>query len=140
MAMSGPIVIVDDDPDDQEMITRVLSKMGLENPLKMFNDGEEVLQYLRTTADHPFIIICDINMPIMNGIQLKEQLDTDPALKVRSIPFVFLSTTANPEQVMKAYKLSVQGFFVKGQSYEVFKNAIHQIIEYWRKCFHPNNL
>jgi CheY-like chemotaxis protein len=140
MSKSGPLVIVEDDPDDQEMISRILSKMKLQNEILKFYDGEQVLEYLRNTKDSPFIIISDINMPIMNGIQLKEKIDDDPKLKRKSIPFVYLSTTASPQQVIKAYELTVQGFFVKGQSYDVLKAALHQIVAYWQTCVHPNNL
>jgi len=136
MAINGPVLIVDDDPDDQEMIDRILKKMNLENEVKFFPDGERLLEYLRTTSDKPFIIICDINMPIMNGLQLKEAIEKDHYLRRKSIPFVYLSTTANPQQVRKAYELTVQGFFVKGQSYDALKNAITQIISYWKTSIH----
>ncbi|MBT1703971.1 response regulator [Chryseosolibacter indicus] len=140
MAKSGPIIIIEDDPDDHEMIERILLKLNVENPIKKFMDGESALQYLQSTSDDPFVIICDINMPIMNGLQLKESIDTDKRLRVKSIPFVFLSTTANPQQVKQAYHYSVQGFFLKGQSYEALKNSLHQIVSYWQHCVHPNNL
>jgi CheY-like chemotaxis protein len=140
MPATGPIVIVDDDPDDHDMIGRVILQMKLENEVKKFFDGVQVLEYLRTTSDKPFVIICDINMPIMNGLQLKEEIEADKKLKDKSIPFVYLSTTASPQQVLKAYELTVQGFFVKGQSYDALKAAIHQIINYWKMCVHINSI
>jgi CheY-like chemotaxis protein len=140
MSKTGPILIIDDDPDDQDMIDRILSNMKLENERKKFYDGEEILKYLKTTSEKPFIIICDINMPIMNGIQLKEEIERDPQLKSKSIPFVYLSTTANPQQVKKAYELTVQGFFVKGQSYDALKASLHQIVDYWKLCVHINSI
>jgi DNA-binding NarL/FixJ family response regulator len=140
MSQTGPIVLVDDDPDDQEMIERIIKKMDLKNEIRHFSNGEQVFEYLKTTKENPFIVICDINMPIINGIELKTLIDKDPVLKLKSIPFVFLSTAANPEQVGEAYKLSVQGFFLKGQSYDVLKNSLKRIIEYWQACVHPNNL
>jgi CheY-like chemotaxis protein len=140
MSQTGPIVLVDDDPDDQEMIERIIKKMSLKNEIKHFTDGEQVYEYLKTTKEHPFIVICDINMPIINGLELKTLIDKDPVMKLKSIPFVFLSTAANPEQVAEAYKLSVQGFFLKGQSYDVLRSSLRRIIEYWQACIHPNNL
>jgi len=139
MSKTGPILIVDDDPDDQDMIERILSIMKVENVRKKFYDGEQLLAYLRTTTDKPFIIICDINMPIMNGIQVKEEIEKDISLKKKSIPFVYLSTSANPQQVKKAYELTVQGFFLKGQSYDALK-ASHQIMLYWTHCIHINSV
>jgi CheY-like chemotaxis protein len=136
MSVTGPILIVDDDADDQEMIDRIISKMAVENSVRKFFDGEQLLHYLRTTHEKPFIIVCDINMPIMNGLQLKEEIEKDHFLKKKSIPFVYLTTTASPQQVRKAYELTVQGFFVKGQSYDALKAAIHQIISYWKMSTH----
>jgi CheY-like chemotaxis protein len=138
--MPGPILIVDDDQDDQDMIERIIVNMNVENERKKFYDGEQLLQYLRTTSERPFIIICDINMPMMNGLQLKQEIEADPMLKKKSIPFVYLSTTANPQQVRKAYELTVQGFFVKGQSYDALKGSVNQIIQYWKMCVHINNI
>jgi len=140
MSKAGPVIIIDDDPDDQDMIARIFSKMNLENPVRKFYDGEQALKYLRTTEEKPFIIICDINMPIMNGIQLKQEIDRDPDVKQRNIPFVYLSTSANPDQVLQAYSLKVQGFFVKGQSYEVLKESIQKIIAYWKTGVFPNSV
>ena len=140
MSKTGPILIVDDDPDDQDMIERILSIMKVENVRKKFYDGEQLLAYLRTTTDKPFIIICDINMPIMNGIQVKEEIEKDISLKKKSIPFVYLSTSANPQQVKKAYELTVQGFFLKGQSYDALKASLHQIMLYWTHCIHINSV
>jgi CheY-like chemotaxis protein len=140
MSKAGPILIVDDDPDDQDMIERIIVSMSLENERKKFYDGEELLVYLRETEDKPLIIISDINMPLMNGLQLKAEIEKDPYLKRKSIPFVYLSTTANPQQVRKAYELTVQGFFVKGQSYDALKGSVNQIILYWQKCIHINNV
>jgi CheY-like chemotaxis protein len=138
MPLSGPILIVDDDPDDQDMIERILSKMSVDIERKQFMDGEKLLHYLRTTMENPSLIICDINMPIMSGIQLKAEIDRDPDLRQKKIPFIFLSTTANPLQVRKAYEHSIQGFFVKGQSYDALKNSVENIIRYWKDCFHPS--
>jgi CheY-like chemotaxis protein len=140
MSLTGPILFVDDDPDDHEMVERIFSRMNLVNERKAYYDGEQLLEYLRATSDDPFIIICDINMPIMNGIQLKQEIDRDPYLKRKSIPFVYLSTTANPQQVQQAYELTVQGFFLKGPSYDALKASITQIIGYWKLCVHVNNL
>jgi CheY-like chemotaxis protein len=140
MSKTGPILIVDDDPDDQDMIGRIISQMNLENTVHKFYDGEQLLTYLRSTSEKPFVIICDINMPLMNGIQVKEEIEKDPYLKKKSIPFVYLSTTGSPQQVRKAYELTVQGFFVKGQSYDALKASLRQIIEYWKLCIHVNSI
>lgn len=137
MSKTGPIIIIDDDPDDQEMIHRILSRLTPETELKRFYDGEEALAYFLTTKDRPFIVLCDINMPLMNGLELRKKMEADIVLKQKMIPFVFLTTTASPDQVLKAHHLSVQGFFVKGQSYNELKDTLTDIMAYWKRCERP---
>jgi CheY-like chemotaxis protein len=137
MAKTGPILVIDDDPDDQEMICRVLSKLNLLNHIMKFRDGEEAIAYLKDTTDKPLLILCDINMPLMNGIELKRYIESTPALKKKAIPFVFLTTTANPDQIGKAFDVSMQGFFSKGQTYDQLRETIASIISYWTRCEHP---
>lgn len=136
MAKSGPIIVIDDDPDDQEMIDRILSRLSLVNQVKKFHDGEEALRYFRDTKDQPMVILCDINMPLMNGIELKRNIEDDIQLCRRNMPFVFLTTTANPEQILKAYDMSCQGFFIKGQTYGELKDTVIKIVTYWSCAEH----
>lgn len=137
MAKSGPIIVIDDDPDDQEMIQRVLSRLNLENEIKKFFDGEEAFQYFLHMDDKPMVILCDINMPLMNGLELKKNIESNEMLRNKRIPFVYLTTTANPDQIKQAYHQTMQGFFVKGQSYGELKETLIQIVSYWKKSEHP---
>jgi CheY-like chemotaxis protein len=138
MSKTGPIIVIDDDPDDQEMIHRILSRLNPEMELKKFYDGEEALEYFLSTKDRPFIVLCDINMPLMNGLELRKKMESNTMLKQKMTPFVYLTTTASPDQVLKAYHLSVQGFFVKGQSYDELKSTLTDIITYWKRCERPS--
>ena len=140
MNNSGPIVLVDDDDDDIELLKRILEKLNVRNEIRSFTSSERALDYMRSTDESPFICICDINMPIMNGLELKERINNDPSQKLRSIPFVILSTAANSDEIINAYKFSVQGYFVKGQTYDKLQDSMFRIIQYWSACCHPNNL
>jgi CheY-like chemotaxis protein len=137
MSLQGPLIIIEDDPDDQEMIRRVLSKMDLQNEIKFFSDGEQALKYFESTTDKPFLIISDINMPLMNGLELKKQIQQKDQLRKKCYPFVFLTTTVSTTQVQTAYAHSIEGFFAKGQSYEELKDVLRGIITYWKKASHP---
>lgn len=139
MPKSGPIVLVDDDTDDQEILQEVLKSLGVPNNVIVCKNGQEAEAYLRTTSDKPFLILCDINMPIINGLELRATIEADPFLKGKSIPFIFLSTTGNPAAVRKAYDLTVQGFFQKRNSYDELRDSLKMILEYWRTCLHPNS-
>lgn len=135
----GPIVIVDDDKDDQELYAEAIVETGIANEIKFFNDAPKALDYLSNTTEQPFLILSDINMVVMNGFEFKEAIQRDEHLKTKSIPFVFISTNASSEVVRKAHLLSVQGFFKKPADYEGIKNMMQTLFDYWRLCRHINN-
>lgn len=134
----GPIIFLDDDIDDHFIFSEICKKMGIGNRLKFFRSGEDLLHYLRVTEERPFIIFSDINMPQMSGIVLRRHINDDPHLREKSIPFVFFSTAASPEQIREAYKLTVQGFFLKETTFEELEVTLRMILGYWKKCKHPN--
>lgn len=139
MAKSGPIVVVEDDKDDQEIIREVLKDLRVPNKLVLFEKSRAALQYLKTTSDQPFIIICDVNLPQENGLEFKHLIDSDPDLRRRSIPFIFFSTSVSQNSVNIAYtKMTVQGFFQKAGTYDEVKNLLKVILGYWSDCKHPN--
>lgn len=134
-----PIVVVDDDTDDHYVIKEIVTKMDLNHPLRFFRNGAEALSYLETTTENPFIILCDINMPVMDGLQLRQRINLNRYLKEKSIPFVYLTTAANPGQVKEAYDLTVQGLFIKESTYEQMEKTFRMIFDYWARCRHPNS-
>jgi CheY-like chemotaxis protein len=139
MYADQPIIIIDDDPDDLGLIKEVCRLLKIPNRILPFDDPEIVLKYL-SEQDQPFLILCDINMPKINGLQLREIISNDKVLNSKSIPFVFLSTSASQEQVDIAYRLTVQGYFEKGNSFEKLRHKIHLIFEYWKECMHPRSM
>jgi CheY-like chemotaxis protein len=138
MAINGPIVIVDDDDDDHYILKRVCERLGVPSPLIFFSDGKKVLEYLRSTSDRPFLILCDVNMPVMNGLDLKRNIDSEEAIKKKGIPFIFFSTSAMSSIVKEAFSMSVQGFFIKAQSLDELEETLKIIFAYWERCEHPN--
>jgi CheY-like chemotaxis protein len=135
----GPILIIDDDIDDQELIREALVDMEVKNELLIFANGQLVVDYLSTTdKEKPFLILSDVNMPLMNGIQLREHISKNASLSAKDVPFVFLTTTAVEKDVMKAFReLTVQGFFEKGNDFVEFRKTVKRIVEYWIDCKHP---
>ncbi|MBO0939973.1 response regulator [Fibrella sp. HMF5335] len=140
MSLKGPIVLVDDDEDDQYLIELSLKSLQLPNELRLFGNGLDALTYLQTTQEQPFIILCDVNMPIMNGIELRRQINEDEYLRKKSIPFIFLTTASNAQLVQEAYDTMVQGFFRKAPDFAGLEKQIKCIIEYWQACLHPNKV
>lgn len=137
--ISDPILVVEDDPDDQYFIRTICDKLGITSELIFFDDGLKALNYLQTTQKKTFLILCDINMPVMNGLELRRRIQKDEQLKKRSIPFVFLSTAARPREVEEAYDLTVQGFFLKASQLSEMERTLELILNYWVKCKHPNS-
>jgi CheY-like chemotaxis protein len=139
MLKTGPIVIVEDDADDQHLMQEVLQSLYVNNPILFFNRGTAALQYLQTTNDEPFIILCDMNMPGMNGLELLNKIHTELPAHKQSIPFIFFSTSATPDAMQKAYSMYAQGFFVKPHAMADTKRVLQLIINYWQTCRYPNN-
>lgn len=140
MKNTGPIIIVDDDLDDHYIFGEVITKMQLRNQIKAFTASTDALSYLRTTTDSPVIILCDINMPEMDGFELRRKINEDDYLRQKSIPFVFLTTGVSRAQVLEAYNLTVQGLFLKESSFGAMEHTLRLILDYWDLCKHPRNV
>jgi CheY-like chemotaxis protein len=137
--MSKTIVIVDDDPDDRELLEDAAKTLFMDNPIQTFNEAEAALQYLKDTNVQPLFILCDVNMPKMGGIEFREAIYRDEALLLKCIPFLFLSTSSDVFLIKEAYKLAVQGFFMKPNSYAEVVKMFSEISLYWTRCLHPNS-
>lgn len=138
MALQGPIVVIEDDPNDIEVITTAVIELGYPNPVLPFTDAQEALDYLRTTSDRPFIILCDIRMPRINGLAFRKSILDSEALRKKSIPFVFFTGAVSVNIINEAYDMEVQGFYEKASSYAGVKEQLEAIMVYWTHCLHPN--
>jgi CheY-like chemotaxis protein len=136
---NGPVIIIEDDADDQEFLTEIFQKLNYQNKILFFFDGQEALEHINATDDLPFLILSDINMPKLNGFELREKLRTDEKLSNKCIPYLFFSTAVNQKSVIDAYSQSVQGFFIKQSSMNELEKTITVIMEYWRRCAAPND-
>jgi CheY-like chemotaxis protein len=136
---NGPIIIIEDDADDQDFLTEIFQKLNYQNKILFFFDGQEALDHINTSNDLPFLILSDINMPKLNGFALREKLKTDAKLSNKCIPYLFFSTAVSQKAVIDAYSQSVQGFFVKQNSMSELEKTISAIMEYWRRCAAPND-
>ena len=137
MPKTGPIMIIEDDIDDQEFFKEAWDELQYPNPLKFFKRSEEVLQYLKQEDVVPFLIISDVSLPKMNGFELKKKLLEDHTINHRTIPFIFFSDSASNEQIVKSYDLGSNGFFMKGRDIEELKSILAKIFDYWQKSRTP---
>jgi len=138
MNKRGPIVIIEDDTDDQEVLSDIFKELNYNNKLIFFADSVQALEYLIETDIEPFLVLSDINMPKLNGMELREKIHNNEDLRLKSIPYLFFSTSAEQRHVIDAYSRSIQGFFVKPTNYDKIKQIIVKIVEYWQECESPN--
>lgn len=137
MRKSGPIIIIDDDLEDQQILDEIFKNLDIPNKIIFFADGNDALQYLITTDDQPFLILSDINMPRMDGFEVRNRIWRNDNLKSRFIPYLFFTTSVEKKAVYDAYNLSVQGFFVKPTTMAEMQNSLKKIIDYWQECYSP---
>ena len=139
MNKTGPIIIIEDDKDDQKIFADIFVELACGNEVKFFDDGLEALKFLESEDIFPFIIISDINMPKVDGFALRNMIQANPALNKKCIPYIFVSTSATEKTICKAYTMSVQGFFKKPITYAELLDSMKTIITYWQKCYTPTN-
>jgi CheY-like chemotaxis protein len=139
MPVGGPIIIIEDDEEDQQIVEHVMQSLHIKNPINFFDKCEDVIPYLLSTADKPFLILSDVNLPGMSGPELKKEINKNELLRKKSIPFVFFSTAANKQEIDRAYEMMVQGYFKKENSMDAIISTLKIIMDYWTLCKHPNN-
>ena len=138
MNKSGPIVIIEDDVDDQDILTDIFEELNYPNELIFFRESIKALEYLTSTDIEPFLVLSDINMPKLNGLELRDKIHNNEELRLKSIPYLFFSTSAEQKHVVDAYSRSIQGFFIKPSDYAKLKSTMVKIVEYWQECVSPN--
>src|SRR5690606_4807633 len=106
MSKSGPIIVIEDDPEDQLIMDEIFRHLKYPNRVIFFSDGRAAVEYLNTTDEHPFIIISDINMPGMNGFEIRNKICRDDKLSAKCIPYLFFTTSADEKAVAQAYDMS----------------------------------
>ena len=138
MNKNGTIIFIEDDIDDQELLAEVFKELDYKNEILFFGDGELALEYLINNRVEPFIVFSDINMPKLNGMELREKIHNNEDLRLKCTPYLFFSTSSEQQHVIDAYSKSVQGFFVKPNSFSELKKTLKVIIDYWKECVSPN--
>jgi CheY-like chemotaxis protein len=127
------ILLVEDNPNDVEITTRALQKGKIHNRLTVARDGQEALDILRDMrangGDGPGLILLDLNLPKVGGLEVLQQLKSDRA--TRSIPVIVLTTSTREGDVVKTYDLGVNTFISKPVRFEDFIKVVTTIQEYW---------
>ncbi len=137
MRNSKPILLVEDDSVDAMTVKRALRDLKVTNELVRKANGEEALEYLRDSASsRPCVILLDLNMPKMGGIEFLKVAKTDETL--RKIPAIVLTTSKDDRDRVETFQLNVAGYIVKPVDYKKFVEAIRIIDLYWTLSELPN--
>jgi len=124
------VLLVEDDPGDILMTREAFEQYKIRNVLHVVTDGEQALQYLRRTGDYagaprPGLILLDLNLPRLDGLEVLAELKADPVLKV--IPVVILTTSQAQQDVLRSYALHANAYVSKPVDFETFMEVIRQI-------------
>jgi CheY-like chemotaxis protein len=137
---NGLFVFIDDDEDEHFLLKLAMKELGLENKTVHLKDGLEAFRYLRETTEDIFIILCDLNMPKMDGLELKRLIEITPELKIKVIPFIFHSSTGSSVEIKAAYAANIQAFMQKAPTLEGTVSTLGKIISLWTSVIHPKDL
>ena len=123
------VLFIEDDTIETMKLTRTISKMESKHRVVEAKNGEEALGMLRSGEALPDIILLDLNMPRMNGIEFLEILKQDDVLKF--LPTIVLTTSENRDDLLKCYRIGIAGYIIKPLKYEDYENKLRKVFEYW---------
>lgn len=141
---TGTILLVEDEEHDVEFIKRAFSRVGVSNPIHAVRNGEEAVEYLsgagkyadRQTHPFPRVMITDVKMPQMSGLELLKWIQDNPRYRV--VPTIVLTSSTQPEDVQLAFERGASGYMVKPVDFAELETVARAISEYWRLSLIPS--
>jgi two-component system response regulator len=127
--MMGPILLVEDTEDDIELTRRALKKNRLTNPLIIARDGQEALDYLLGDGELPAIILLDLQLPKIGGLDVLRRLKAEP--RTRLIPIIILTSSREERDVVEGYSNGANSYIRKPVDFSQFTEAVRQLGLYW---------
>jgi CheY-like chemotaxis protein len=129
MNKSLNILLIEDDAIEVMKFNRVLSTLNIKHKIVEANNGEEAIKILKEKETVPDIIVLDLNMPKINGIEFLRILKSDDYLKY--IPAIILTTSSNHKDVLECYRIGIAGYVIKPLKYDEYVKRIIKLVEYW---------
>lgn len=123
------ILLIEDDSIEVMKFNRVLTNLNKQHEIIEANNGEEALELLHDQDNKPDIIVLDLNMPKLNGIEFLSILKSDEVLKY--IPAIILTTSNNHKDMLECYKIGIAGYILKPLKYEDYIDRIEKLLAYW---------
>ncbi len=142
MTTLARILIVEDDPNDVELTLTALEEYNLANEVVVTRDGQEALDYLHRRGqysnrsdENPAVILLDLKLPKVDGLQVLQQIKSDERLKM--VPVIVLTSSHQEKDVMRSYKLGVNACVVKPVDFHEFVNAVKELGAFWAVVNEP---
>lgn len=135
---NNPILLVEDNPVDLDLTLRAFAAKKLSNQIQVARDGEEALKYMERWEQGepwPVVILLDLNMPKIGGLEVLQKIKTHPDFK--TIPIVILTTSSESSDLKSAYELGANSYIVKPVDFEKFLEVANHIDLYWRVINKP---
>ena len=132
------ILLVEDDPADVELTLRALKAINLANHIQVVRDGAAALDFLRTTKELPKVVMLDLKLPKVSGIEVLTAIRKDPRHKL--IPVVVMTSSREEPDVAACYALGVNSYIVKPVEFEAFAKAVAEVGLYWMLLNQPPRL
>ena len=140
------ILLVEDNPQDVELTLRALRKANVTNRILVAHDGEEALQFIfcegphaeRKIEDGPRVVLLDLKLPKVDGLEVLQRIEGDP--RTKAIPIVVLTSSREQRDVVESYQLGVNSYIVKPVDFEQFAVAAQQLGLYWMLLNQPPNV
>ncbi|RDY58423.1 response regulator [Flagellimonas nanhaiensis] len=123
------ILFIEDDAIETMKFQRTLSKLNSKHKLIEARNGEEALEFLQSEKKLPDVILLDLNMPRMNGIEFLGKLKQHD--KIKYLPTVVLTTSENRDDLLECYKIGIAGYIIKPLKYEDYEAKLKTVLEYW---------
>lgn len=123
------ILLIEDDAIEVMKLQRATKSLQLNHKIIEANNGEDALSFLENKDNIPDIILLDLNMPKVNGVEFLKILKTDEDLKY--IPTIILTTSNNQRDLLECYKIGVSGYVLKPLKYEEYVTKIEKLLSYW---------
>lgn len=123
------ILLIEDDEIEVMKFNRVLSKLKIAHKIVEANNGEEAITILKEKEIVPDIIVLDLNMPKINGIEFLGILKSDDYLKY--IPAIILTTSSNRSDLLECYRIGIAGYLLKPLKYDEYVDRVTKLVEYW---------
>jgi CheY-like chemotaxis protein len=135
-----PILLIEDNPMDEDLTRRAFARRKVINPIEVARDGEQALEYLerwQAGSPLPVVILLDLNLPKVNGLEILRQFKASSY--VQKVPVIILTTSAEDRDIKIAYELGANSYIVKPVDFEKFIEVAAHVDLYWNVINLPPN-